>query len=189
MENVKPSTRYTTTAIVLHWIVAIGIIANVILAWVFEYIPDAHIRLAIDTHKSLGITLLGFALLRLLWRFTHQPPAYPIKQNVLEKFLAKATHAMLYFLMLMLPISGWVHDSAWIAAPEIPMNLFGLFEWPRISYVMELGAEAKKTVHTITGYMHTYFSYALYALVFLHVSAALMHHFSPTKRVRGRGII
>ena len=89
----------------------------------------------------------------------------------------------------MLPISGWLHDSAWVAAPEIKMHLFGLFEWPRIGYIMEMEAEAKKTVHSITGLFHTYFSYALYGLVFLHVAAALKHHFSKTHRVRGRGIL
>lgn len=183
------STRYTKPAIWLHWIIAIGIIANCILALVIEYIPDENIRLAYDTHKSIGITLLGFAILRLLWRYTHRPPAYPIKQAPIEKFLAGATHTLLYVLMFMLPISGWLQDSAWVAAPDIKMHLFGLFEWPRIGYIMELEAEAKKSVYSLMKLFHKYFSYALYGLVFLHVCAALKHHFSKTERVRGRGIL
>lgn len=181
--------RYTKLAIWLHWIIAVGIIFNVILALLFDYIPSENIRFAIDTHKSLGITLLGFAILRLLWRIKNKPPEYPIKQTKLENFLKHATHAMLYILMFMLPLSGWLHDSAWAAAPEVPMHLFGLFEWPRISYIMELEADTKKYLHGLTGAFHHYFSYALYGLVFLHVAAALNHHFSKTHKVRGRGIL
>lgn len=183
------ATRYTTTAIFLHWLVALGLIGNVTLGLITDYVGDANIRFVIDTHKSIGVTLLGFVLLRLTWRVTHRPPVYPYQQPKLERILASGTHLLLYFVMLMIPMSGWMHDSAWKAAPEVKMYWFGFFEWPRISAIMQLEPDFKESLHDLFGGMHTWFSYMLYALVSLHIVGALKHHFSATQRVRGRGIL
>ena len=104
-------------------------------------------------------------------------------------FLANATHLFLYTLMLLIPLSGWMHDSAWKAASEIKMNWFGFFEWPRIAWIMQVEPVAKERLHDLFGSVHEWFTYMLYALVTLHIAAALMHHFSKTNRVRGRGIL
>lgn len=183
------ANRYTSAAIFLHWLVALGLVINVVLGLITGYVGDENIRFVIDTHKSIGITLLGFALLRLTWRLSHRPPAYPYQQPKLERLLASGTHLLLYFLMLMIPLSGWLHDSAWKAAPEVKMLWFGFFEWPRISAIMQLEPVLKESLHDLFGGMHTWFSYLLYVLVSLHVVGALKHHFSSLNRVRGRGIL
>jgi cytochrome b561 len=180
---------YTKIAIILHWIVALGLITNIVLALLIPYVGDGNIRFVIDSHKSIGITLLGFALLRVVWRFTHQPPEYSYIQPKLERLAAHGTHLLLYTLMLMIPISGWMHDSAWKSASEISMYWFGLFEWPRITPIMELEPVLKEHLHDIFGGMHTWFSYALYLFSGIHIAAALMHHYSKKNRVRGRGIL
>ena len=82
-----------------------------------------------------------------------------------------------------------MHDSAWKAASEIKMNWFGFFEWPRIAWIMQVEPVAKERLHDLFGSVHEWFTYMLYALVTLHIAAALMHHFSKTNRVRGRGIL
>jgi len=189
VNNTDTATRYTGIAIILHWLVALGLLINVAVIWVYPFFDDQYIRFAIDSHKSIGITLLGLALLRLTWRLSHPPPAYPIKQAFIERFLAKATHILLYGLMLLLPLSGWMHDSAWKAANEVKMYWFGLFEWPRFSWIMEMEAQQKEMLHSVFGGFHTWFSYLLYALVVLHLAAAMKHHFSKQQRVRGRGIL
>lgn len=186
---VNESTRYTKVAIILHWVVAAGLFINVLLGLLAESFGKENIRFAINTHKSIGITLLGFILLRLLWRLTHKPPAYPYQQPPLERFLAGATHTLLYVVMLLIPLSGWMHDSAWKSAGEIKMYWFGLFEWPRIGWIMDVEPVAKESLHTLFGNLHEWSATALYALVALHVAAALKHHFSKTQRVRGRGIL
>lgn len=185
----QSNTQYSRLAVTLHWLVAVGIIVNVFLAWGFGFIADEHIRFAIDTHKSIGITVLGFVVLRMLWRYTHTPPAFPYEQPVLERIVAKGTHIFLYGLMLMIPLSGWLHDSAWKSAAEHPMQLFGLFEWPRISWIMTMEPAMKEHWHEVLGIAHTGLSYALYALFVLHVAAALKHHFSRSHPVRGRGML
>jgi len=76
-----------------------------------------------------------------------------------------------------MPLTGWAHDSAWKAAPEIPMKLFGVFEWPRIGFIMALPAERKEYLHDVLGTMHEVGGYMLIALVILHLAGALKHQF------------
>ncbi|HWT21145.1 MAG TPA: cytochrome b [Variovorax sp.] len=170
-------TRYTRTAIALHWLIAVLMIANIVLILPVEHYPDAWVRPAIDTHKSIGITVLGLVILRLLWRATHRPPALPGSYGALERFAAHAAHGALYLLMVLLPLSGWMHDSAWKDAATHPMQLFGLFEWPRIGWIMAIEPALKETWHTVLGGVHAWAGYVLYVLLGLHVLGALKHQF------------
>jgi cytochrome b561 len=77
--------------------------------------------------------------------------------------------------MLVLPLSGWLHDSAWKDAATHPMHWFGLFEWPRIAAIMALPPALKEALHDTFGSVHTAAGYALYALFTLHVAGALKH--------------
>ena len=76
-----------------------------------------------------------------------------------------------------LPLSGWMHDSAWKDAATHPMQLFGLFEWPRIGWIMDIEAAAKENLHTVLGGVHTWAGYVLYGLFALHLIGALKHQF------------
>ena len=181
--------RYTILAIIFHWVMAFGLVVNVIIIFSYPSWGDENIRFAIDTHKSIGVTLLGFFVLRLLWRCINKPPVYPYEQPRLEKLTARLTHILLYVLMLLIPLSGWMHDSAWVAAPEIKMYWFGTFEWPRIAWIMSIEPDLKKYLHGLFGLIHEWLNYFLFALVFLHIVAALKHHFSRAQPVRGRGIL
>jgi cytochrome b561 len=169
--------RYTRTAIVLHWIVALLMAVNIVLAWSFNYLPDGAVRSVIDLHKSIGITVLGLGLLRLLWRFSHRPPALRLVAARWERLLARCVHALLYLLLLALPVSGWLHDSAWKDAASHPMFLFGCIHWPRIALVAALDPVRKEALHTTFGHLHTYLGYAFYAAFLLHVGGALKHQF------------
>jgi cytochrome b561 len=167
--------RYTRVAVVLHWLVAVLITVNVVLALSADHVPDDSVRSVIDAHKSIGITVLGLALLRILWRLTHRPPAAPAVHSRMERVAAHLVHGGLYLLMLLMPLSGWLHDSAWKDAATHPMHWFGLFEWPRIGPVMSLPPATRESLHTKFGELHTALSYVLYALVALHITGALKH--------------
>jgi cytochrome b561 len=169
--------KYTRTAMALHWLVALLIAINVLLAWSADYWPDAQVRLVIDTHKSIGITVLGLVILRLLWRLTHQPPALPRRYAGWEQRASHAAHIVLYGLIFLMPISGWLHDSAWKDAATHPMQLFGLVPWPRIGWVMSIAPATRETLHDAFGLLHTVTAYLLYALVTLHIAGALKHQF------------
>jgi len=172
-----PVRRYTFIAMVLHWLVAILMLCNVALIWSVDLLPDERIRPVIDAHKSIGITVLGLVLLRLLWRAANPPPPLPDAYPRWEKAAAHSAHVALYLLILAMPLSGWMHDSAWKAAGEIPMYWFGLFQWPRIGWIMQLDPVFKERLHDVFGAAHVWLAYLLYALFVLHVGAALKHQF------------
>jgi cytochrome b561 len=179
-------SRYTRTAVVLHWLIALLIIVNVVLGLSADSLPDGWVRPVVDTHKSIGITVLGLALLRVLWRVSHRPPPLPREFPSWERIGAHVAHFLLYLLMIGLPLSGWLHDSAWKDAATHPMRLFNLFQWPRIGYVMSLDPALKETLHSRFGALHTWLGYALYALLAMHVGGALKHQWIDRKSVLKR---
>jgi cytochrome b561 len=170
-----PLARYSRIAVVLHWVVAVLILINIALGLSADSLPDEWVRGVIDTHKSIGITVLGLAILRLLWRLSHAPPALPTRYARWERAASHLVHGLLYLLIFMLPLSGWLHDSAWKDAATHPMQLFGLFDWPRIGYVMHLAPDTREMLHDRFGALHTWLGYVLYALLALHVLGALKH--------------
>ena len=172
-----PPLRYTGVAIALHWVVAVLMIANVALGWLAPLAPDSAVRPLIDTHKSIGITVMGLALLRLLWRLGHPPPPMPDRYGRLERIGAHAAHWALYLMIFALPISGWMHDSAWKNANGKPLTLFWLIPFPRIGPIMQMPAAAREQFHSQMFAVHVWLGYGLYALFALHVAGALKHQF------------
>lgn len=169
--------RYTRTAMLLHWLVAALMIINVALIQTIDFWPEDWIRPVIDTHKSIGITVLGLALLRLLWRLGHAPPPLPAGMPAIERRGAHLAHWLLYLVIFALPLSGWLHDSAWKDAATHPMSLFGTIPWPRIGYIMNLDPVLKEQLHDLFGEAHEWFGYGLYGLFVLHLAGALKHQF------------
>ena len=167
--------KYTRTAIALHWGIAALLLVNVALIWSVELLPDDAVRPVINTHKSVGITVLGLAIMRILWRATHPAPPLPDGYPAWERWSAHAAHAVLYGLIFLLPLSGWMHDSAWSEAASHPMSLFGLIPWPRIGWIAAIDPSQKDRWHDIFGTAHTSFAYVLYAMVVMHVAGALKH--------------
>jgi cytochrome b561 len=178
--------RYTRTAMVLHWLIALLIICNAALGLSAESFPDSWVRTVVDTHKSIGITVLGLALLRILWRVSHRPPPLPKAFPKWEHGAAHIAHFLLYLLMIGLPLSGWLHDSAWKDAATHPMHLFGLIPWPRLGFVMHLDPVLKESLHDRFGALHEWLGYALYALLAMHVGGALKHQWIDRKSVISR---
>lgn len=169
--------RYSGLAAFLHWIIAVGITINVVLALSADSLSDTGARTVIDLHKSIGITVLGLAAMRLLWRWMRPPPDFPPELRRSERLLAHGVHGLLYALMFLMPLSGWMHDSAWKDAATHPMYLFGTFEWPRIAAIQNLPPPLRERMHDLFGNVHTALSYVLYVLVGAHVLWALKHQF------------
>lgn len=177
--------RYSNVAIVLHWLVAALIVTNVALAWIWPVLPDAQVRPAIYLHKSIGITILGLALLRILWRFGHRPPPLPRGYAGWEVAASHIVHWGLYAILFAMPLTGWIMDSAYEKAATTPMYLFGLFQWPRLGFIMALDPATKKAVHDGFGEAHEIIAYAVYALVALHLAGALKHQWlDGTKEIQ-----
>ncbi len=171
------SQRYTGPAIVLHWTVSVLIFINIALALSVDSLPDAWQRPDINLHKSIGITVLGLAIMRLLWRVSHRPPALPPNYAPWEKTAAHAAHWILYGLIFLMPISGWLHDSAFKDAAQHPLVLFGVIPWFRIGLVQNQDPATKAFLHGLFGQIHTSLAYVIYAMVGVHIAGALKHQF------------
>ncbi len=176
------ASHYSRVAVVLHWSIALLILANVVLGLLVDSLPDDWVRSVVDTHKSTGITVLGLVLLRVLWRLAHPPPSLPMGYARWERSLSHAVHGSLYALMILLPLSGWLHDSAWKDAATHPMRWYGLMPWPRIGFVMSIEPGLKEQLHTVFGQAHTVLGYVLYALLAAHIVGALKHQWFDRER-------
>jgi cytochrome b561 len=167
--------KYASTAVVLHWLIALCILCNVILGLGANYVPDEFVRPMINLHKSIGITVLGLVLARIAWRLSHKPPALPDDYPPLERLTAHSVHSFLYLLILTIPITGWIHDSAFSQAAKHPLILFGVIPWFRLGFIAHLNPMTKEQIHGLFGTIHTGLGYVLYGVVGLHIIGALKH--------------
>ena len=171
------NVRYTRTAIVFHWVIAVLVLSNIALAWTFKTWDDRPwTQNVTNTHKTFGITVLGLALMRLLWRVTHRPPPFSPAIPRWQTAAARIGHGALYFIILAMPLSGWIYDSAWEWAEAVPIDFWGLFEMPRIPWIMDMPqGPTKEAIDVIAGKVHVGLSYLLYALLAAHLIGAFKH--------------
>lgn len=169
--------RYSRTAIVFHWVIAVLVLGNIGLAWTFKIFSDyPWTQMVTNTHKTFGITVLGLALMRLMWRLGHRPPPLSPAIPRWQVRAARLGHAGLYVLILAMPLSGWIYDSAWEWAREVPIDFWGLFEMPRIPWIMDMPqGPAKEQLDVVAGKVHVFLSYVLYALLAAHLAGAAKH--------------
>jgi len=163
--------RYTRTAIALHWVVGLAIVAVFCVGWYMTGLPFSPQRLKLyNWHKWAGVTILALSALRLVWRLTHRPPALPAAtlraMPSWQQVAHHATHHLLYALFFIVPLVGWAYSSA----AGFPIVFLGVLPLPSFVPVSPALAEAIKPWHEIT-------AYALAALVVVHVAAALKHQF------------
>jgi cytochrome b561 len=162
-------------AIVLHWLIALMILANIGLAWTFQNIPKGLLEFQlIQLHKSFGISVLLLSVLRLLWRLFNPPPPEP-PMPAWQKIAAGAVHWAFYIVMIGLPLSGWVMVSA--SPLGLPTVLFKIVPWPHIAVIHNLPMDARKAVDDASGWSHLILAWVAYTLIVLHVGAALKHQF------------
>lgn len=167
--------RYTTVAIVLHWLIAAAIIFQVSLAGRMEGPFTPKIFAVVQLHKSVGIAILLLSLARLAWRLMNPPPPYPEAMKRWEKGLATTVHVGLYVVMIGMPLTGWLLVSA--SKLSIPTVLFGVVPWPHIPGLAGLDPAAKEVWAGIGDVGHDLLAKVLYVLVGLHVAGALKHQF------------
>lgn len=161
------SARWGALSQLLHWLIVALICAQVTLALTAKELHPGHTRFAlIGYHKSIGITILTLAVLRLLWRWMNPVPALPTTLKPHEKALARFTHAALYVILFAMPLSGWIGSSA----HAFPVRWFNLFTVPAIvGKNLPLSSEMGK--------VHYAFAILLGVVVTLHIAAALWHQF------------
>ena len=161
------ASRYTATAIVLHWLIALASIGMVALGFYMTGLPFSPHKLQwYSWHKWTGVCVLLLALFRLGWRISHRPPALPQHMNSLERLAAHAGHGMLYLLMFAIPLSGWLMSSA----KGFQTVLFGVLPIPDL-------LERNPELGNLLAGVHGGLNVLLIAVVIGHAAAALKHHF------------
>ena len=167
MPNQNSPTRYSAVAQGFHWIIAALIVTQFTLGWVADDLPLGLHKLAVlARHKSFGMTVLMLAVLRLLWRLGHRPPELPAGMTKVERLLAKGTHILIYVLLIVMPLSGWMMSSA----NNYSVSWIGRFTWPDLIGKNEQAFDLLRITHRSL-------SWLLFAVATLHILAALKHHF------------
>jgi cytochrome b561 len=159
--------RYTRTAVTLHWLVFLLILAAFPLGYYMHDLPLSPHKLRMYSyHKWIGVTVLMFAVIRVSWRATHRPPAMPETMKPWEKLAAESVHYLLYALIFAIPISGWLMSSAM----GFQTVWFGVLPLPDL---VGKNKELAGVLHEV----HEMLNYGLAGLVAGHAGAALKHHF------------
>lgn len=180
------SERYTIVAIVLHWVMALAIIAMILGGWYMGDLPDGAPGqyFLYQMHKSVGITILLLTVARILWRVMNPPPALPDDMKGVEKTASRAVHIGFYGLMLLLPLTGWLYSSV-SQKMDVPTVLYGVLSWPDVPFVSGLQNEAGANA---VNFVHSKLAWVALALLALHVAGAIKHELSAEEGVLKRMI-
>lgn len=173
MKTNQPTSiqRYSTTAIVLHWVLALAIITAFVVGLTLEDMPFSPAKIKImNWHKWAGVSILFLSVLRLAWRLTHRPPALPKAiEQAMPGWQMKAfhgTHHLMYLMFFAVPLLGWAYSSA----KGFPIVWFGVLPLPDLVGPNKELAEILEEAHGAA-------AWGLIGLVVLHVAAALKHQF------------
>jgi cytochrome b561 len=164
--------RYTKPAVVLHWLIAALVFAQVTWGWAMQQIPKSPTGMradAFNVHKSVGLCIFALMLVRLGWRLAHAPPPLPAMPRW-QMRAAKCTHVALYVALFTMPIAGYLGS----AFSGYPIKWFGITLpgwYPKVPALKQLMSD----VHLVT-------SVVLVSLMALHVAAAVQH------ALRGDGV-
>jgi len=184
-ENAPPKSARTwantrdswgTPAKFFHWLIAALIVAQVVLGLVAVRWPLSPLKLNLFVwHKSIGIMILALVALRLLSRLASPVPALPPDTPAWEHLAARASHVLLYLVMIGLPVTGWIISSA----SGIPFRIFWWIPLPAI-------VAADKQTAELAAFAHYSLFVLLAALLAVHVGAALRHHYVKRNDVLAR---
>ncbi len=157
--------RYSPLSITLHWSVAALIVVVGVLGLLHDSWPKRTQAFWINIHAVAGLLFWLLVMLRVAWRFSHRPPALPPQAGDFARRSSPAVHALLYGLMLVIPMLGIV-TFIWHAR----VFDFGLFR-------IDFGVASSRAIFHPTEDVHGYLACALFALAGLHALAACWHQF------------
>ena len=181
MQLKNSTTRFGLIAIIMHWLVALTVFSLFALGWWMTELDyyDSWYKLGPWWHKSIGILLFLTVMLRLSWRFFTPPPLPLPNHQPWEIKAAHRVHMLLYFLLLMIMISGYLISTA----DNRPIEVFNWFSIPSTITFIPYQED-------VAGWAHLVMASFLIGLVLLHAAAALKHHFidrdNSLKRIFGQ---
>ena len=158
--------EWGSVSMALHWLVVVLILMMAVIGLTMGDLPNGPDKIWVYAlHKSIGITILALVVLRLAWRLYAGAPAAVAGTPGWQERTASLTHWALYALLLAMPLSGWVLNSA----SGFPLQWFGLFNLPALT-----GRD--HDLHELAAEVHELLFWILVALVVAHAAAAFYHH-------------
>ena len=165
MPNSDDAARYTTTAILLHWLIAIVVLGLIAWGWWMQTIAKIPVGPRVDAfnlHKSIGMTVLLLMLVRTGWRARHPPPPFAPMPRWQAR-LARAVHLLFYVCLIVQPLSGYLGS----AFSGYPVRFFGVV-LPAWAPKNDALKEALSVVHLVN-------SWVLVGALALHVAGTVKH--------------
>lgn len=162
------STHYGSVSIAIHWLVALAVFGLFGLGyWMVDltYYHDWY-KKAPDIHRSIGMLLLAVMVFRVVWKLANRTPAAPAGHKRWEVISAHAAHSLLYLLIFVAMISGYLVSTAGGSG----ISVFGWFDVPSVT------GQVKRMEET-AGTVHYWSTWAIVVLAALHAAGALKHHF------------
>ncbi|MGA9341398.1 MAG: cytochrome b [Rhodanobacteraceae bacterium] len=162
------AAHWGSLAKVFHWLIVLAILVQGSVGLIMVNLPRRPSIIPVYSfHKSLGLTILALALLRIVWRILDRRPAPPSAMPRWQVIAARASHVLLYVLLFAVPLSGWLFDST---ASLRPLFWWGIIRMPNLTGgPLPAWKEAAANLHA------TLF-WTLFAVAALHAAAALKHH-------------
>jgi cytochrome b561 len=175
--------RYSTVAIVFHWLIAAAIVIQLALGWRMGDLEGLGRSLFLNIHKTVGISILVLTAARLIWRLMNPPPPHGTNLHRLEKLAAHWVHLGFYTALFLLPLTGWAMVS--MQRPGV-MKVFGALPWPAFPGVVLVPSAARDNAADLLDNAHAALVWVMVALLFLHIAGALKHHFVSKDRTLSR---
>ena len=159
---------YTRTAVTLHWLIALLIVAAFSLGLIMSDMPGLTMTKLkyFSWHKWLGVTIFILLLARALWRLTHPAPPLPLSMTTWERQVAGWMHRSFYALLVVIPLSGYFYSLA----AGVPVVYLGIIPLPVL-------IDKNDALKEILDNAHSVLNFSMAGLVALHVLAGLKHHF------------
>jgi cytochrome b561 len=160
------SPRFTRTAMFLHWLLMLALLAQFCLGWYLDEVPrgSPDRTIFVNLHKSTGILIGLVILLRLYWRLTHRAPPLPMTMPAWERVAAHWSHVLLYVCMVVMPLSGYVASNF----SKYGVNFFN-------AHKLAPWGSDNPAVYAFFNTTHVVTSGIFIGLIALHVLAALKH--------------
>jgi cytochrome b561 len=172
----RHKSTYGRVARFLHWLVVVLIAMQFVIGWTMPGVHrDTQPLGLIGWHLVVGATLIAAMAVRIVWRVTHKPPPHALP--LVLSAVSRATHFLLYTLLIAVPLLGWANASSrgWV------VGWIGMLRLPALTPTGSPFGHAM-------GDVHGELAWVLFALICMHVAAALFHRFVLKDRVLQRMI-
>ncbi len=158
--------RWGSVQIGLHWLIASLLVVQLLAGWLMTGAsPGPFQNFLYTLHKNIGLIVLILAVFRLSWRWMHPVPELPSGLPPWQATAARATHAALYVLLFLLPVTGFLYTT--LSGFPVPFLL--LFDLEKLVPV-------DKPLGQYFKYAHLTLTWLLYLVLALHIAGALQHH-------------